>query len=158
MKFRKNYESFPRKAQTVIDKDDSLGLPCVIRREFRDICDINHICKKLAQDNILPVPLTVGSSATPRPPMYGDFSNGGDFQNLQDRQLAADSYFQSLPDDVRSRFGSSVQFFDSLNDPNIMQFLVERGVMAAPAKPKKLPKASVVTTPATANEPEPTVS
>lgn len=124
MTFRKPYSPHVRQ-HSITSPGVSLT-----RGEFRDICDINYIARKLTTDNVIPVPMTV--TPAPREPSFGDFSEGTSFESLQQKNLAASRLFDNLPADVRSRFSNSEHFVASLSDPNVLDFLVERGVLSAP--------------------------
>lgn len=77
--------------------------PSMTQQQFKSQCDINHIMKKFEQTGILPQGSRQGSS--------GDFSNIHNFQTNLNMVIQAQNAFDSLPAELRKRFG---------NDPSLL--------------------------------------
>lgn len=79
------------------------GTESFVQQSFAEECDINNIVRKY-QD--------VGSfGPQDREPIFGDFTEIPDYQDAFEIVRAASESFNSLPSDVRTRFG---------NDPGLM--------------------------------------
>lgn len=63
-------------------------------------CDVNKIVARALKSGVLPV----RNSATP---MFGDFSNM-DFQDIQNKVVAANALFNSLDASIRAKFSNNV--------------------------------------------------
>lgn len=80
-------------------------------------CDINVIFAKFEKTGLLVDPVT-GVSRTP---VYGDFSNVGDYHDMKCRLAKAEQAFACFPAKLRNRFNNDVQqlvdfLADSKND------------------------------------------
>ncbi len=61
---------------------------------------------------------------------YGDFSSGENYHEIQNKLLAAQESFLSLPSDLRRRFENDpAQFLDFYQDPENAAELVEMGLL-----------------------------
>lgn len=69
------------------------------QQQYKDECDINNIMAKYA---------TTGefTSKTSKQGMYGDFSQITDYQDMLDTILYAQNAFNTLPAEVRKKFGN----------------------------------------------------
>lgn len=94
---------FVQKVFNFFDRPPSPFLECkdasLTRQEFLDESDINNIMAKYAQ-GLAPVP------SGDRPPLYGDFSSVPDYQHALQIVIDAQERFDSLPAQVRERFGN----------------------------------------------------
>lgn len=104
--------------------------PSMTSQEFKDECNVNNILKRYAaQAQVMGVPLSellpkLGSAP------FGDFSNLEDFMTMKNRVAHATQLFESLPSDVRAKYGNTVEgFLGALNDPKEYKFLSERGIL-----------------------------
>lgn len=81
---------------------EETGLKCEdvsrAKQSFRDECDINVIVERFGIGYEMPQGV--------RAPVYGDFTEVGDFRGAMDAVIAAQSSFMALPADVRARFGN----------------------------------------------------
>lgn len=78
-----------------------------------EACDINVIFEKFEKTGLLVDPDT-GVSRTP---VYGDFSDVGDYYAMKSRIAAAEQRFMLFPASIRNRFNNDVQ--------SIMDFLAD---------------------------------
>ena len=75
--------------------------PSMTKQAFAKDADINTIMDKYTKTGVLP-------SGT-RAPMFGDFSSGEEYQNIQNKLIKAENDFGLLPSDVRERFDNDVK-------------------------------------------------
>lgn len=76
----------------------------------KDDCDIHSILNRFVTTGVLPFSETK--------PIYGDFSNVKTYQEAQTLIARVNGYFESLPAQVRQRFGNDPsKFLDFVNDP-----------------------------------------
>jgi hypothetical protein len=102
-------------------------MPSMTKQEFKDDADINVIMERFGVTGVLP-PL-------PLQPSFGDFSDIGNYQDVQNKLLAAERSFMSLPSEVRDRFGQDpLAFSNFATDPQNVDQLRDWGLMSpAPA-------------------------
>lgn len=81
---------------------DETGLRCedvsLAKQSFKEECDINVIVERFGIGYEMPQGV--------KAPVYGDFSEVGDFRGALDSVRAAQESFMTLPADVRARFGN----------------------------------------------------
>lgn len=66
-------------------------------------------------------------------PMYGDFTNVGDFLDCQTRINHAEEQFMSLPSDLRRRFHNDpAEVIEFVNDPDNLEEARELGLLPKP--------------------------
>jgi len=93
--------------------------------------DVNEIMRKYREKGILPVL----PNATPR---YGDFTGASDFHTMMQRVVAARQDFDSLPSDLRKRFGNDPgQLLDFLANPDNNAEAIKLGLKPKPALPPR---------------------
>lgn len=81
-----------------------------VEQSHRQRTNINSIVAKYKKTGKLP--------PTSRVPRYGDFSKFGDFHELQNKIVAAEDAFMTLPAEVRKMFANDPGgLIDFLNDP-----------------------------------------
>jgi len=91
-----------RRVQTVISSESK------VEQHHKNDVDINSIVKRFTQRGYTP-PIASGT------PMYGDFSDGFDYQESVNRILSANAQFDALPSEIRTKFD---------NDPaNLLDFV-----------------------------------
>lgn len=99
--------------RTRYDERSPFGLrfsrPSRVKQEFRAESDINVLVKRFLKTGQLPQP--AGSMR------FGDFSNVTDYQDVMNRVISFEEEFQSLPAEMRQRFGN--------NPAELLQFLAE---------------------------------
>lgn len=99
-------------------------------QQYKDECDINRILKLYGATGRLPVNIREGVS--------GDFSEVGDFQQCLDKVNRAKDEFQSLPSEIRQRFGNDpVAYVDFVLDPKNMEECVRLGLREKPVVPTR---------------------
>ena len=78
------------------------------QQHFKKEANINCIMRKYSKSGLLTDPTVIPT----RTPKFDDYSNVKDFHAMQNMILEIQSYFDSLPADIRRKFD---------NDPHIMQ-------------------------------------
>lgn len=113
-------------------KLDFVDSPSMTKQSFRKEADINFIVAKARKTGFLVdpmVPLT-------RKPMFGDFSNCGDYLSVQTRIAQFHADFDSLPSVVRDRFKNDPsQVLEFLANPANDAEAIELGLKVAPVAP-----------------------
>lgn len=101
------------------------GVESVTVQYFKDDCDINRIMKRYREQGTVPTHLNL------RVPQYGDFTSmPSDLTTLMNYVDGAKAYFDSLPSDIRSRFGNDPRLcFDYLCDPRNYEEAVKLGLL-----------------------------
>lgn len=116
--------------------------PSLTKQCFRDECDINNILRRYQKTGQLPS-LIAGN------PVYGDFSEIGDYQTALDVVARAQIQFASLPAVVRDRFAHSPeQFLEFVNDPANIEELKKMGLTKEPQASAEGSKQELGTSPA----------
>lgn len=93
------------------------------RQEFAKDADLNNIMAKYAA-GLAPIPSGV------RPPQFGDFSDGLDYQACLDKLIAAQAAFDSLPSAVRDRFSNDpARLLDFLSDEKNREEAIKLGLV-----------------------------
>lgn len=118
--------------------------PSLTQQEFKDECDINKLMARYVQTGVLPEGIGVG--------VYGDFSQGVDFQEAQQLIKRAEAQFMAMPANVRDRFANSpAAFLDFVSDEKNLDEAYKLGLLsdeynakrkAADAAPSPEPKPS----------------
>jgi len=109
-------------------------------QSFKDECDINRVMERHRKTGII--------RQTTQRPMYGDFSNVGDYQEALNIKLVADEMFAELPSKVRSRFENNPQLFlDFCEDPENEAEAIELGIAGKPAPEEPAPAVTDPVTP-----------
>lgn len=86
--------------------------PGLTKQSFKDECDVNVIMKRYQATGILPQTLNQTM------PQYADVS-GVDFQEAMQTVASAQSMFQSLPSQIRSRFDNDpAKLLDFVQNPS----------------------------------------
>lgn len=92
------------------------------KQAFAKEVNINSIMRKAAKTGVLPVVLGQ--------PMYGDFSNVGDFLAVQLRMQAVEDAFMSLPASIRAKFRNSpADYVDFMVNPANKDEAIKLGLM-----------------------------
>lgn len=98
------------------------------QQHCKDECDINKIVARAR--------ITGVTVAQNRSGYFADYSNIGDFQQIQNIIASAQEDFLLLPSSLRARFNNSVaDLLDFLANPNNTAEAVQLGLMQSPAKP-----------------------
>lgn len=103
------------------------------KQSFSKDADINTIMAKYYKTGLLVDPTVVSS----RRPMFGDFSDIGDFHALQLRIASVENRFNLLPSVVRNRFKNDPSLLLSfLADPNNDDEAVKLGLRPKAVSPE----------------------
>lgn len=92
MEFRTAYERCEHKGIEFSE-------PTMAQQSFKDECDVNNIIARYTQTGVIPDYLTQAAEG-----VYGDFSEVGDYTDMQNQIIKAKESFAALPSDVRRRF------------------------------------------------------
>lgn len=109
-------------------------------------CDLNLMFARFQKTGVL----VDDVSGLVRTPVYGDFSDIGDFHAIKSRIAKAESDFMLFPADVRNRFDNDVQklvefLADPVNDYEAVKLgLKDRSVLAAREAAKEAAAAAAV--------------
>lgn len=106
------------------------------KQEFRDECDINVIAKKAEAGGFL---------AQSQAPIYGDFTQYGDFKAACDLVLQAEELFLDIPASIRERFDNDpAKFMEFASNADNAEELVKMGLAThrEGAKPADAPEPS----------------
>lgn len=108
-------------------KGKTFTLPSRTIQSERDGTFIESYLRKYRLTGLL------GDPTRRRMAMYGDFSSLPDFQEAQNRVASTTQFFQSLPSDLRKRFGNDVATFVAYaSDPAHKDELINLGVFVRP--------------------------
>jgi len=89
----------------------SLDPESLTEQGHKDQCNINSILKRVARQGMAPIAEGMGK--------FGDFSEIGEFHDVQDRILDAHAQFGALPASIRKRFDNDPgQLVDFMADPS----------------------------------------
>lgn len=127
------------------------------QQHFRDECDINVILKRYEQTGMLD-PAVIEQ----RQAVFADFTDGADFQSIQDRMLVVRNVFEQLPAHVRNRFNNNpANLIDFLSDSNNVEEAIALGLAKRlepetprPGSASDAPGGSAPTTPEPTDTPE----
>lgn len=109
--------------------------PSRTQQHFKDECDIDRILKKYSATGFLVDPLVPR-----REPLFGDFSESMSFMEAQTRIARVREAFDSLPSQIRDRFGNDpYRLLSWCEDPENAAEAVKLGLLPESALPKKDP-------------------
>lgn len=104
------------------------------QQHFKDECDIDRILKKYSATGFLVDPLTPR-----RDPLFGDFSESMSFMEAQTRIARVREAFDSLPSQIRDRFGNDpFRLLSWCEDPENAEEAVKLGLLPESALPSKV--------------------
>lgn len=104
--------------------------PSLTQQHFKDECDVNNIIERYTATGYIPEYLTKTSEG-----VYGDFSEVGDFVDMQNQIIAAKNAFAALPSEVRRRFNEDpAQLIAFVRDKNNYDEAVKLGLIAKTVK------------------------
>lgn len=100
--------------------------PSLTQQQFKDEADINYIIKMYDSSGVYPG----ATGATPREPMYGDFTDlPENAQEAYNQIIEAKNNFNQLPLEIRQRFNYDPSaFLDFVQNPANMKELVSLGL------------------------------
>lgn len=112
----------------------------------KDNCDINVIVSRFKRTGVM-------NNLSTKSPLYGDFSEVGDFHTAQNRIIAAQEAFDALPSDLRKRFandpGNLISFLD---DPQNRSEAIKLGLVNADPQDSQIPQGDVYAEPISSSE------
>lgn len=118
--------------------------PSRTQQHFKDECDIDRILKKYSATGFLVDPL-----APRRDPLFGDFSESMSFMEAQTRIVRVREAFDSLPSQIRDRFGNDpYRLLSWCEDPDNAEEAVQLGLLPESTLPKKDPAPAEAVKPA----------
>lgn len=119
MKFRNAYERCEHKGQAFTE-------PTMAQQSFKDECDVNNIIDRYTRTGVIPDYLTKTSEG-----VYGDFSEVGDFTDMQNKLIAAKESFAALPSEIRRRFNEDpAQLIAFVRDKDNYEEAVKLGIVS----------------------------
>lgn len=93
------------------------------KQSFAKEADINHIVSKYIKTGVM-------DNLRANPPLWGDFSQDVDFQTIQNKIIAANQAFLSLPAETRAMFNNDIPtLLAYINNPNNKQKCIELGLL-----------------------------
>lgn len=102
--------------------------PSMTDQSHRDSCDFNKIYERFVKSG-----RTMMTNLRKDPPMYGDFSNMGDYHDTVFRVQQAEESFMRLPAQLRARFSNDPgELLDFLSKEENRAEAISLGLVAAP--------------------------
>lgn len=133
-----NYDREAASDETAVDC--RLGGPSFTQQQFKDECDINVIAERFGLTGTFP--------ENPLPPVYGDFTDVGDYRSALHAIQSADARFLEFPPELRARFQNDPQqLMDFLADPANGSEAVKLGLLKPTTIVSDAPEASPPTPP-----------
>lgn len=121
MEFRTAYER-------CVHKGVKFSEPSMTQQHFKEECDVNNIIERYTATGMIPDYLTKTSEG-----VYGDFSDVGDFVDMQNQIIAAKNSFAALPSEIRRRFNEDpAQLIAFVRDNNNYDEAVRLGLVEKP--------------------------
>lgn len=115
------------------------------QQQFRRECDINHILAKFKKTGVIN-----DAILNQRQQIFADVTEIGDFQDSQNKILAARDAFNTLPSAIRTRFGNDPgTLLDFCADPENKEEAIELGIFRKPEDLPPAPEPDPPTEPAT---------
>lgn len=111
------------------------------QQHFKDDCDVNRILEKYLRLGVWTSDPRAASLA--RQPVFGDFSIGSDFREVQEKFVEADRRFMTLSPKIRERFGNDpLKLLDFLASSENREEAVKLGLIdSTPVAESKAPAA-----------------
>ena len=121
----------PPKPTTVCPPEDNRT-----QSKFYRETEINSILGRYAKTGILGKGPGLGST----PPQFGDFTNGSDYHDSQNKIQSAQQAFQGLPSHLRNHFDNDPgKLLEFIGDPENRDEAVSLGLIEQPEKSDKKP-------------------
>lgn len=103
----------------------------------KNAADINKIVAKAKKTGFMVV--------NNKQPMYGDFTKGTDYADVQKRILEVKNGFEGLPAEIRNKFDNSPEkWIDYMSDPNNKEESIELGLRPKPKMESKVEGDNIV--------------
>lgn len=123
MEFKKAYE--PKIRQSIDCSGESRT-----QQQYKDLCDVNNICRKYAQTGLL-------EHVNKYQGIYDDVSNAEDYRASMETVLRANDMFMSLSSDIRKRFENDpAKFLQFAENKDNIDEMREMGLLP-PVRPLK---------------------
>lgn len=98
------------------------------QQHFKAECNINNILLKYQKTGIIEVP--------DKDPIYGDFSNLPDYQDMQNAIIRANEAFMALPSNLRKRFDNNpAEFIKFVENAENREEAEKLGLLRPKAEP-----------------------
>lgn len=126
------------RVQSWCDRDEQEGTlnnePSMTKQSFTKEADIDYILKKYAETGVVQHG-AVGSA------MYGDFQDVPAYQEALDAVMRAQEGFDSLPAQVRTRFGNDpAKLLEFVSDDKNYEEAIKLGLVTKKPDPEPQPK------------------
>lgn len=151
-------ETIPFKTRYENHDESDYGItfsePSLTQQQFKDETDINNIVNGMARNGVMPQYMA-GT------PIYGDFTDAGDYQEALNLVMHAREQFDALPSGVREKFmNDPARFYEFANNPKNEEALVDMGLATWKEEyaPKPLEPAPAAELPPEDVPPQPTVT
>ncbi len=126
----------PRPLRPVSDRPYALsfeGTESKTHQSEAAACDINILMARYEKTGTLPI--------NTKQPIYGDFSNVGDYMDAVHQVSRAQAMFDALPAKIRDRFGNSPDgLLAFMDDPSNLDEAKELGLIAPDPVPDPPPE------------------
>lgn len=100
------------------------------KQSFSKEANINNIMARYAKTGVLVDPATINAG---RIPQYGDFTDGAEFLDMQNRIATAHQNFELLPSNIRSMFDNSPEkLLDFVSNEENLEACQELGLVDKP--------------------------
>lgn len=100
---------------------------CRVKREFKDVVDVNNIVNRYVKHGVMPELRKSG--------MYADVSKYGDYAECLAKVEKGNELFSSLPSEIRNRFnGNPQEMIDFLNNPENREEMIKLGFLDKKAR------------------------
>lgn len=134
MKFRTQFQR--NQIKFIQDK------PSMVHPEFVNDCDIAKIFARM-NAGVDITPASIKRGLLKREPIFADFTQIGDYTDMNMKILEARNKFDQLPSEVRKYFGYDPgALIQALDDPNEREILQKFGIVAPDKKESAIPVAS----------------
>lgn len=127
MKIRSLYDNERNGADDVLFDTKTEAGRSKVKAAFAGECDINTIMRRAIKTGVMPV------DGLNREPVFGDFSDIGDFHAVQNRLIECQESFLTLGADIRDRFDNDPgKLIEFMNDEKNKEEAIKLGLIEAP--------------------------
>ena len=122
--------NLPPKVKVRFDPDDPRAISRA-KQSFKEEADVNTIMLRYQRTG------TLGDPGATRRPTYGDFSDGKELHEVQNKIKQAQSEFMLLNSAVRARFKNDVEeLLNFISDPQNEKEAIELGLIQSQSEPE----------------------
>lgn len=115
--------------------------PSKTHQEFERDCNISKIVKAAGKEATLMVPRV-------SEPVYGNFENGADFKEIQNKLIEAEQQFMALPSKIREKFNNDpAELIEFCKDENNVEEAKEMGLLPPDLPEPEIPTVRVIKDP-----------